>query len=106
VAVSGGAANLRPFAFKPGQSPNPGGKSKRIPELFAQMSIGLSDLTGIESALLWQAARLMAKSERAPKANDQVRLANASARLLASLRKNRTKPGRPPLRERIAEHAE
>jgi hypothetical protein len=80
-------------AWPPGISPNPGGKSKRIPELFAQMSIGLGDLTGIERTLLWQAARLMAKSERAPKANDQVRLANAAARLLASLRRDKRKQG-------------
>jgi hypothetical protein len=49
----------------------------------------------------------MARSERASDANDQVRLANASARLLATLsKKKRLKPGRPPLRERMAAEAE
>jgi hypothetical protein len=48
----------------------------------------------------------MARSERAADANDAVRLANASARLLASLRNTKRKPGRPPLREQLAAEAE
>ena len=59
------------------------------------MAAELGELTGIEHAVLWQAAKLMARSERATKANDAVRLANASVRLLATLSKKNSKPGRP-----------
>jgi len=86
-------SNLHPF--HPGQSGNPGGRSKRIPELFEQMAADLGELTGIERAVLWQAARLMARSERSKDANDAVRLANAAARLLASLSRTKGQRGRP-----------
>ena len=46
----------------------------------------------------------MARSERSKDANEAVRLANAAARLLASVsQKKHRKPGRPPLREQLAE---
>jgi hypothetical protein len=51
------------------------------------------ELSAVESALLLQACRLMARSEKAANPNDAVRLANASARLLATLRKPKSKPG-------------
>ena len=103
---SGRAASLRNLRppWQPGQSGNPLGRLKHVYELFDAMIADLGDLTGIEHALLWQAAKLMAKSERAAEANDAVRLANASARLLASVRtKKRKRAGRPPLREQLAE---
>jgi hypothetical protein len=110
---SGRAASLRNLRppWQPGVSGNPLGRFKHVYELFDAMIADLGDLTGIEHALLWQAAKLMAKSERAAEANDAVRLANASARLLASVRTTRRKPGRPSLlRDRVAtaevEHAE
>jgi hypothetical protein len=105
AAPRSGTANLKP-PWPRGVSGNPSGRSKRIPELFETMAADLGELTGIERALLWQAAKLMARSERAADANDSVRLANASARLLASLRNTRRKrAGRPPMRERLAEPA-
>ena len=104
IATASGRAvslrNLRP-PWQRGVSGNPLGPFKHVFELFDAMTADLGDLTGIEHALLWQAAKLMAKSERAADANDAVRLANASARLLASVRNTKRKrPGRPPLRER------
>jgi hypothetical protein len=69
------------------------------------MAPDFGELTAVDAAVLLQACRLMARSERASDANDQVRLANASARLLASLSKKKRKPGRPPMRERMVEHA-
>jgi hypothetical protein len=106
TAPSGRAASLRNLRppWQPGVSGNPLGRFKHVFELFDAMTADLGDLTGIEHALLWQAAKLMAKSERAKDANDAVRLANASARMLASVsqKKNR-KRGRPPLREQLAE---
>jgi hypothetical protein len=105
VAPRGGAANLRP-PWPPGVSGNPRGRAKRELELFEAIAADLGELTGIERALILQAARLMARSERTADANDSVRLANAAARLLASLRNTKHKrSGRPPLRERITEHA-
>jgi hypothetical protein len=108
IATASGRAvslrNLRP-PWQRGVSGNPLGSLKRVYELFAAMIADLGDdLSGIEHALLWQAAKLMTKSERAADANDAVRLANASARLLASVQRNtrRKKRGRPPMRERIA----
>jgi hypothetical protein len=82
----------------------------RAVKLFEQMAPDFGDLTAVESALLLQACRLMARSEKASNPNDAVRLANASARLLASLQTKRRKPGRPsPLRDRVTtaevEHA-
>jgi hypothetical protein len=95
---SGRAASLRNLRppWQPGQSGNVLGPLKHVFELFAAMTADLGELTGIEHALLWQAAKLMAKSERAKEANDAVRLANASARMLASVsRAKKGKPGRP-----------
>jgi hypothetical protein len=106
AAASGRAASLRNLRppWQPGQSGNPLGRFKHVFELFDAMTADLGDLTGIEHALLWQAAKLMARSERSKDANEAVRLANASARLLASVsRKKNRKPGRPPLREQLAE---
>jgi hypothetical protein len=103
---SGRAASLRNLRppWQPGVSGNPQGRFKHVYELFDVMVADLGERTGIENALLWQAAKLMAKSERARDANDAVRLANASARLLASVRtKKRKRAGRPPLREQLAE---
>ena len=112
AAPSGRAASLRNLRppWQPGQSGNPLGRFKHVFELFDAMTADLGDLTGIDQALLWQAAKLMARSERSKDANEAVRLANASARLLASLStKKKRKPGRPSLHERIAaaevEHA-
>ena len=106
AAPSGRAASLRNLRppWQPGQSGNPLGRFKHVYELFGAMIADLGDLTGIDQALLWQAAKLMARSERSKDANEAVRLANAAARLLASVsqKKNR-KRGRPPLREQLAE---
>ncbi|HKD93048.1 MAG TPA: hypothetical protein VKB56_14140 [Terriglobales bacterium] len=105
AAPSGRAASLRNLRppWQRGQSGNPLGPFRHIFELFDAMTADLGDLTGIEHALLWQAAKLMAKSERSPNANDAVRLANAATRMLASVQtKRRRKPGRPlALRDRI-----
>jgi hypothetical protein len=95
-------SHLRPW--RKGESGNPHGRAVRAIKLFEMMAADFGALSAVESALLLQACRLMARSERAKDANDQVRLANASARLLASLSaKKKRKPGRPPLREQLAE---
>src|SRR6516225_5740556 len=76
-------SHLRPW--RKGESGNPHGRAVRAIKLFEMMVADFDELTAVESALLLQACRLMARSERAKDANDQVRLANASARLLATL---------------------
>ena len=78
--------------FPKGVSGNPSGKTlgKRYMALFADLASDLGGeeaLTGIERALLGQAVGLMVRAERVRNTDDAVRLANASARLLASLRK-------------------
>ena len=106
AAPSGRVASLRNLRppWQPGQSGNPLGRFKHVFELFDAMTADLGDLTGIDQALLWQAAKLMARSERSKDANEAVRLANASARLLSAVRnKKRKRAGRPPLREQLAE---
>jgi hypothetical protein len=95
-------SGLRP-PWRPGESGNPHGRAVRAVTLFEQMAPDFGELTAVDAALLLQACRLMAKSEKASDANDAVRLANASARLLASLQTKRRKPGRPSLlRDRVA----
>ena len=86
-------SHLRPW--RKGESGNPHGRAVRAVKLFEMMVTDFGELTAVESALLLQACRLMARSERASDANDAVRLANASARLLATLSKKKRKPGRP-----------
>jgi hypothetical protein len=108
AAQHGSVSHLRPW--RKGESGNPHGRAVRAIKLFEMMVTDFGELSAVESALLLQACRLMARSERASDANDAVRLANASARLLASLStKKKRKPGRPSLHERIAaaevEHA-
>lgn len=98
--------NGRPWP--PGVSGNPSGRKlgKRYLALFADLvrDLGGEDvLTGIDRALLGQAVGLMVRAERVKETDDAVRLANASARLLASLR---TKHQRPPAqRETFADIA-
>ena len=88
-------SHLRPW--RKGESGNPHGRAVRAIKLFEMMVADFDELTAVESALLLQACRLMARSERAKDANDQVRLANASARLLATLssKKKRLKRDAP-----------
>jgi hypothetical protein len=92
--------------WRPGESGNPHGRAVRAVTLFQQMAPDFGELTAVDAALLLQACRLIARSERASDANEAVRLANASARMLASLSKKKRKPGRPPLRERMTAEAE
>ena len=85
-----------------GVSGNPSGNTmgKRAAELFAAMATDFPELSGIERSLLQQAAKLMARSERAKEATDAVRCANAAARLLASLKKSK-RDHKPSYRERL-----
>jgi hypothetical protein len=100
AAQHGGVSNLRPW--RKGESGNPHGRAVRAIKLFEMMAADFTELSAVESALLLQACRLMARSEKASDANDQVRLANASARLLASLRKPKRKTGPDDLTDHIA----
>ena len=101
AAQHGGISHLRPW--RKGESGNPHGRAVRAVKLFEMMAPDFGELTAVDAAVLLQACRLMAKSEKASAANDAVRLANAAARLLASLRHTRRKPGRPSLlRDRVA----
>jgi hypothetical protein len=93
-------SGLRP-PWRPGESGNPHGREVRAVKLFEQMATDFGELSAVDSALLLQACRLMARSERAAGAIDAVRLANASARLLATLRNARRKPG---LVDDLADH--
>jgi hypothetical protein len=80
--------------------------SKRFSALFADLArdLGGEDaLSAIDRALLSQAVGLMVRAERVKDTDDAVRLANASARLLTSLRKKaQRQPAFVPLRERWA----
>lgn len=102
--------NGRPWP--PGVSGNPSGRKlgKRYLALFADLArdLGGEDaLTGIDRALLGQAVGLMVRAEKVRDTDDAVRLANASARLLANLRKTKhqREPAGPTLEEHIAKLA-
>jgi hypothetical protein len=100
AAQYGGVSHLRPW--RKGESGNPHGRAVRAVKLFEHMAPDFGELSAVDAALLLQACRLMARSEKASNPNDAVRLANASARLLATLQKKRRKPGRPSvLRDRV-----
>ena len=92
--------------WKPGESGNPTGSrvSKRVVELFTNMSADFVELTAVEGALLQQAARLMARSERTQTAEDAVRLANAATRILGKLRAERRKPAALTFDQYLARH--
>jgi hypothetical protein len=87
--------------YPKGVSGNPAGRTlgKRFIELFEAMAGELRDLGGelsaIETALLSQAVRLMVRSERTPDNDDAVRLANASSRLLSTLRNTKQRQHQP-----------
>jgi hypothetical protein len=81
-----------------GVSGNPSGsqQSKRALALFDEMAAdfgGVDALTAIDKTMLAQASRLLVRSERAKNADIAVRLSNASARLLAGLRKTKHQRG-------------
>ena len=83
-----------------GVSGNPSGRilGKRYLTLYGDLARDLGGeaaLSAIERALLSQAVGLMVRAERVKETDDAVRLANASARLLASLRK-RVQPSVAP----------
>jgi hypothetical protein len=92
--------------FPPGVSGNPLGPhavvKERVEALVGQWVADFPELTAIERSLLQQAAQLLVRAERIKDHDVAVRASNSAARLLASLRKKRSKPGRPPLRERLA----
>jgi len=96
--------------FKPGMSGNPSGRTvgKRYLALFADLARDLGGeaaLSAIDRALLSQAVGLMVRAERVKDTDSAVRLANASARLLASLRNTRRtspKSGVTPLAAYLA----
>jgi hypothetical protein len=97
----------------PGHSGNLAGPSianPRIAELFNVMLTDFAEgeLTGVERLLLRQAAVLLARAEKTKSPDISVRASSVAQRMLASVRaKKRSKPGRPPLSERLmAEHAE
>jgi hypothetical protein len=106
-AIQGTAqvARNRRGRFKPGVSGNPSGRttSKRFCELYDAMMVDLGgeSLGAVDRALLSQATTLMIRAERVRDVDDCVRLANASARLLASLRTKHKRQPAPvlPLRE-------
>jgi hypothetical protein len=95
--------------FKPGQSGNPSGSnvSKRFTELFEAMLLDFGgELSAVERALLAQACRLIVRSERERDTDACVRLSNASARLLATLRKKQRQPAPGPTLEEHLRAAE
>jgi hypothetical protein len=74
-----------------GVSGNPSGLrvSKRATALFESMAAdfgGADALSAIDRAMLWQACRLMVRGDRTQDADIAIRLSNASARLLTSVR--------------------
>jgi hypothetical protein len=99
--------------FPKGVSGNPSGRTvgKRYLTLFADLSRDLGGeaaLSAIDRALLSQAVGLMVRAERVKETDDAVRLANASARLLATLRntkRQRQATSGPTLRELLAAEA-
>jgi hypothetical protein len=95
-----GLSHLRPW--RKGESGNPHGRAVRAIKLFELMAPDFGELSAVESAVLLQACRLMARGERAANPNNAVRLSNAAVRLLTTLRRKRSRPDRPPLRERLA----
>ena len=92
-----------PGQYHPGQSGNPLGPhavvKERVDELVAAMAADLGELTGIDSVVLRQAARLLVRAERTKNPDIAVRASNAASRMLATLQRKRHKRGRPPLRE-------
>ena len=98
-------AVVRGRPWKPGQTGNPLGGAviaKRITELFDSMRTDFADLSAVEVALLWQAARLMWRSERCKDGNTAVRLTNSASRLLTNLRNTkRPEPVHIPLRVQL-----
>jgi hypothetical protein len=97
--------------FPPGVSGNPSGVAKqrpnereRIAELFSIIAADYGELTGIER-VVQQAARLLARAEKAADADIAVRASNAASRMLATLKRKRHRPGAPPMRERVMEAA-
>jgi hypothetical protein len=104
-----------PGQYQPGQSGNPLGPhavvKERVDELVAAMAADLGELTGIDSVVLRQAARLLVRAERTKNPDIAVRASNAASRMLATLQKKRRKPDRLSLlRDRVlaaeAERAE
>jgi hypothetical protein len=86
-----------------GVSGNPLGRqvtSKRVTELFTAIAADLGGegaISAIDRAMLMQACRLLVRSECTRDADLALRLSNASARLLATLRKYQRKPEAPTL---------
>jgi len=98
---SGRRPGLRGKPWPPGVSGNPTGSrtSKRALALFDAMAAdfgGADALSAIDKTMLAQACRLLVRSERARDADIAVRLSNASARLLAGLRKTKRQPASGP----------
>jgi len=98
----------KPWLFRPGQSGNPSGRGKRLPAMVAAIvkDFGGEDrVTAAGLLLVEQACRLKIKAERAKDANDAVRLANASARLLSKVeRRPQPEPEPPSLAEMRQRH--
>jgi hypothetical protein len=98
--------NLRPF--KPGQSGNPSGRSKRYQELFdaiASQVGGEGGLTAMEREYISRAAEHMRQSERAKDNNERVRLTRCAMGLVDRVRDMRRERGAKttvPLPERVA----
>lgn len=91
--------------WPPGTSGNPSGSklNKRVAALFDAMAADFEGtLSAIDRTMLLQACRLLIRSERTPDADLAVRLSNAAARLLASLRSAKR---REPIGETFAEIA-
>jgi hypothetical protein len=100
---------LRGRPWPKGVSGNPRGRTlgKRYLTLFADLARDLGGeaaLTGIERALLGQAVGLMLRAERVKDTDDAVRLANASARLLANLRNTKRERQATPARSALREY--
>jgi hypothetical protein len=96
--------------FSPGVSGDPTGGAatkalikQRVAELVEEWSADFEGrLTAIERSLLQQAARLLIRAERTHDPDIAVRASGTSARMLASVRNKKRKPGRSSLRDRVA----
>jgi hypothetical protein len=84
--------------WRPGVSANPSGRGHKLPAMVAKIAAdhgGVECLTAASLLMIETGCRLSIKSARTANADDAVRLANASARLLSKIERKSTQADEP-----------
>ena len=102
---AGGRASVGPHRWPPGTSGNPLGSkllTARADAIFGEVRCDFADnLSAVDTVLLRQACRLLARGERLRDPDAAVRLSSEARRIIAALRRSAPKPAAVTLEEHL-----